>query len=94
MKGMLKSSKRYISRYPTKQQLYVLFKLLIGRESFTYGLRDHIYHSFKWVLGCCTRWTKQLSENGKLLDKGKKKLSNDLDVGRLINIVHNHDVFM
>ena len=32
MKEYLKGSKRYISKQPNRQQLYILYKLLLGRE--------------------------------------------------------------
>ena len=35
-----------------------------------------------------------MKKRKELLQKGKNKLENDLDVGKFINLVHTQDVFM
>ena len=85
--------KPYISVKPKKQQLYFLYKLIMNRKIFYYNSMDRLLHNFSKVFCCCRKkliekWCskrfKSAEKRSKLFQRGKRKLTRDLDIITLI----------
>ena len=85
--------KPYISVKPKKQQLYFLYKLILNRKLFQFNFIDRQLHSIGKIFCCCRKkmienWCskrfKSAETRRKLFKRGKRKLTQDLDIVTLI----------
>ena len=84
---------RYISMTPKRQQLYFLYKLIMNRKLFRYSFCDTIINRIGKFFCCCRKkvikkWCsnrfKMAEKRKKLFERGKRKLTRDLDILTLI----------
>ena len=85
-----------IRKKPQRDKLYFLFNLILNRKSFNYKWPDRALHRASQLLLCCrkrcitnhcSKRYQVAEKNHKLFEKGKKKLTRDLDIVKLIQ--HN-----
>ena len=100
----------YISEKPQRNKLYFLFNLILNRQNFQYKWPDRYLHRASKVFVCCrqrcikkhcSKRYQMAEKNHKLFEKGKKKLTRDLDIVKLIQhnqrnfinsqVIFNHD---
>ena len=90
------TKKHYISEKPKPQQLYFLYKLIMNRKKFNYALTDRFIHSCGSIFRCCRsrcpRRYSMVEKHNKLFQRGKSKLTHDLDIVRLIQRDQMNDV--
>ena len=91
----------YISEKPQRGKLYFLFNLMMNRTSFSFGWFDRALHRVSNILCCCRKTCiskscskryQNAKKTHKLFEKGKKKLTRDLDIVKLIQ--HNQKNFI
>ena len=75
-----------ISSQPKRQQLYYLYKMIINRRTFEYGLR-HVFRYYLKCIFCRSRNTLRKVADGKrdiYFDRASRKLKKDLDIVTLL----------
>ena len=82
-----------INKKPQRNKLYFLFNLILNRKNFNYNWPDRaLYRASKLLLCCrkrcltkhCSKRYQVAEKNHELYEKGKKKLTKDLDIVKLI----------
>ena len=94
MKGLKQMQKKLISERPKRQQLYYIFHMIINQRKFSYNT----FNAIRYFL-CCRVCRNKSSLNkiksGKqdlYLDRGTDKLSRDLDIVNILDMVKGYHV--
>ena len=88
--------KQALALRPTQDQLAPLYNLITNRRPFKYSWCSLFckYQLLKKMLCCCckVKSLKKAQRMSKLLVKGHKKLSENLDVARLVELMQRKEL--
>ena len=85
----------FIYNKPSRSQLYFLYKLIMNRKQFKYYMRDRILSCIDRLSCCkkkCSGRLAKAKKRAETYERGQKKLTDDLDIVRLIFREQMHDV--
>lgn len=93
MRKWIKDAPKKIGASVTKAQLYFIYKLIANRQAFRFSFKTIIKNlltNIKLSL-CCNKKNKWADFNQSYFEKGKHKLAKDLDIERLLRILHGFE---
>ena len=98
---MKKGMKRHkIKETPLLGQLYFVFYLILNRKEFKFRYKDRLLHNIG-LFFCCTKrciskWCSRRFDKAErryyFFNKGREKLTKDLDIVKMIKREQMHDV--
>ena len=96
MKRFIKENAKhnYISKKPKKQQLYLIFKLIMNRKRFQFNFKERMAVMMSEICFCFKKRKAYLwaQKNQNSYNRGVHKLTTDLDVNNIIERTKRADV--